>query len=627
MNSPDLSSSDLSWFQDARFGMFIHWGLYALPGGIWRGQEAEYVGEWLQARFRIRHAEYARLSEDFLAPDFDAEAWVRSAREAGMRYVVFTAKHHDGFAMYHSRVSPFNIVEATPFARDPLAELAQACRAQGLRLGIYYSQDLDWSHPDGGDPGPDFYTNKGMPWGNCWDFPDLASKRFERYFEQKALPQVEELLTRYGDIALLWFDCPVSIPPALSQRLVARVKELQPRCLVNSRVGHGLGDYGSLGDNQTPAARRAGAWECPGTLNDSWGFKWTDHAWKSPAEIIGLLITCAARDSNYLLNVGPRPDGSLPAPTTRILDAVGDWMRLHGSAIHGTTGNPFPTDFDWGWMTLRVGRDGAPSRLHLILKPEVTSSVMLNGLGDRVRRVFDLVNPAVGLPFQHTALAQGGALSIQLGDGRSQSPSNIRETETLPRVVVVELATSGEPAIDARFMPQNGALRLQAARATVRTGSAAAASGERLVGVGAAGELAFGGGTAALKDGLWLDGHLGEAALVWRAWLPEPGEFQVDISSVSREHGASWCDGQTVRVQIGFGAERAAQVLQTRLQGTLSPAADATCFAEGHAPVGRVTISHPSEIEVVFRVLDPGGQDRHHIGFKELSFRRVAGGS
>ena len=528
--------------------------------------------------------------------------------------------------MYHSRVSPYNIFDRTPFGRDPLAELARACREQGLSLGLYYSQDLDWNHPDGGDPGPDFYTNKGMPWGNSWDFPNLAAKRFARYFEGKVLPQVEELLTRYGDIAVLWFDCPVSIPPELSRRLVHRVKELQPRCLVNSRVGHGLGDYGSLGDNQTPAARREGAWECPGTLNDTWGFKWTDHAWKSPAEIIALLVSLAARDANYLLNVGPRPDGTFPAETTRILGVVGDWMRLHASAIQGTEGNPFPADFDWGWLTVRRGSENQPTRLHLILKPPFAAAFTLNGLGERVRRVYDLARPDDDLPFQQAPADLGGALTLHLSpDEPTTNPTPPLHAEALPRVIVAELATSGEPLIDLRLIPQNGSLRLLAARATVCPGTPAASRDARLVGVGAAGELDYGGATAKLENGLWLDGHLGGAALAWHAWLPEPGEYAVEIISVSRQHGAPWSDEQTIRLTVtpANASPADATTLETRLRGTLSPSADSKCFAEGHSPAGTITVAHGGEITVDFRVLAPGPGDQAHLGFKEVIFRRI----
>lgn len=242
------------WFSEARFGMFIHWGLYSIPGGIWCGREMSYIGEWLQACFRIPNREYGALAARFNPERFDAEQWCRTARDAGMRYLVFSAKHHDGFAMYRSRVDSYNVADATPFGRDPLAELAAACPKYGLKLGIYYSQDLDWHHPDGGDPGPESPKNHGMSWGNDWDYPAHRGKRFRRYFEGKAIPQLTELLTGYGPVGIMWFDCPLTISREESGRIVELVRKLQPDCLINTRIGHGFGDYGSYGDNQLPAA-------------------------------------------------------------------------------------------------------------------------------------------------------------------------------------------------------------------------------------------------------------------------------------------------------------------------------------------------------------------------------------
>ena len=166
-----MTYSPIQWFQDARFGLFLHWGLYSVLAGEWHGQRMEYIGEWIGSRFRIPEAEYEKLAGRFEAQNFDAEQWVLLAKKAGMRYIVYTAKHHEGFAMYHSGVDKYNIVDATPFGRDPLAELSTACQRQGLGLGLYYSQDLDWHDPDGGDPGPDYPKNFGMSWGNDWDYP------------------------------------------------------------------------------------------------------------------------------------------------------------------------------------------------------------------------------------------------------------------------------------------------------------------------------------------------------------------------------------------------------------------------------------------------------------------------
>ncbi len=247
----------MQWWREARFGMIIHWGLYAIPAGEWQGRQMDYIGEWLQSRFRIPKTEYEQLTAQFNPTGFNADEWVRLAKRAGMKYLIFTAKHHDGFAMYHSEADRYNITEATPFARDPLLELAAACQKYGVKLCVYYSQALDWHEPDagGGDAGNDNY---GMSWGNDWDFPEQATKDFSRYFEKKVKPQLRELLTRYGPLGLIWFDCPFTITRAQCEELAEMVRSLQPDCITNSRLGNGLGDYGSLGDNMIPAGCLSG---------------------------------------------------------------------------------------------------------------------------------------------------------------------------------------------------------------------------------------------------------------------------------------------------------------------------------------------------------------------------------
>ena len=325
-------------FRDLKFGLFLHWGLYAVPGGRWQGKTMDYIGEWIQSKYRIPNTEYAKLASQFNPVRFDAERWIGKAAAAGIRYIVYTAKHHEGFAMYRSAASPFNIADATPFGRDPLAELAEACRKYGVKLGIYYSHFLDWHEADGGDPGPDWSKNLGgMSWGNDWDFPDLKAKQFERYFYSKALPQLTELLTNYGPVSELWCDCPLAIEPRFSRELRDHVHRLQPDCLINSRIGHDCGDYGSLGDNQTSGGYSPVPQESPATLNDTWGFKYDDHNWKSPDTVIGQLAALAEQDVYYLLNIGPQPDGAFPEAAERVLDSMAEWFAEHGDPFLGNT--------------------------------------------------------------------------------------------------------------------------------------------------------------------------------------------------------------------------------------------------------------------------------------------------
>jgi len=313
------------WFKKAQFGMMIHWGLYSLPAGEWKGERMEDIGEWLQQYFRIPNAEYHKLAKAFNPILFDAEEWVKLARDAGMKYIVFTAKHHEGFAMYKSEVSPFNIVDATPFKRDVLKELSDACRKYDMKLGLYYSQEIDWSEKNGGGytSGKTWCGGKAY-WTNNWDFPDDEHKDSSICFENKVKPQVREILTRYGEIFLIWFDTPGVITPAQSDELYEMVKKYQPDCLVNSRIGNGRGDYTSAGDNEIPEDDKGGMlFETPATLNDTWGYKSFDDNWKDADTVIKIKNHLMKRGANYLLNVGPDALGRIPAPAEKILREVG----------------------------------------------------------------------------------------------------------------------------------------------------------------------------------------------------------------------------------------------------------------------------------------------------------------
>lgn len=324
----------MAWFREAKFGLFIHWGLYAAPAGEWQGRAVPGIGEWIMNRAKIPVREYEKIAQGFDPEKFDAEAWVQLAVDAGMKYVVFTAKHHDGFAMYGSAVSPYNIVAATPFKRDPIKELAAACARHGMPFGLYYSQAQDWHEPGG--------------IGNEWDFPADAVKEtsgaYDRYLRTKAEPQVRELLQNYGPLCLLWFDTPKRMTVERGQRFVDLVHTLQPKTLIDGRLGS-AGDYVSTKDNAVPDARQAGDWEVPATMNHTWGFKRDDTDWKSAGEIIFRLVDIASKGGNYLLNVGPDATGVIPQISQDHLRAVGGWLKIHGEAVYGAGRSPFGEEF------------------------------------------------------------------------------------------------------------------------------------------------------------------------------------------------------------------------------------------------------------------------------------------
>lgn len=344
-------ASEAAWFEDARYGMFITWGLYAAPAGTWRGERHYGISEWLMRRAKVPSREWATIAPDFNPKQFDAREWVRLAKAAGFKYIVITAKHHDGFAMYKSKSSAFDLEDATPFRRDPLKELADEARKAGLRIGFYYSQYQDWTDPDAG--------------GNTWEFK-TEGRDFQRYLNGKAIPQLKELLSYYGPISIIWFDTPLDLSKPDAQALYDLVKRLQPQALVSSRIGHGLGDYQNYRDSEIPARGEAAKpWEAIFTHNDSWGYSALDQNWKSPTEIIHLLATVSGKGGNLLLNVGPDAEGRLPRGSTDRFKEVGEWLSANGRSVYGTLGSPVG-DVPFGAVTRRPGE----IYLHVLHRPE-----------------------------------------------------------------------------------------------------------------------------------------------------------------------------------------------------------------------------------------------------------------
>lgn len=319
--------NNLQVFKEAKFGMMIHWGLYSVLAGEWNGKRTEYIGEWIMSKFNIPIKEYEKYAAAFNPICFDAEEYVKIAQDAGMKYIVMTAKHHEGFAMFHSEADKYNIYDATPFHRDPIAEMAEACAKHGMKFGVYYSQELDWHEEHGGGYSIEKDVYDGTSWSNNWDFPNNGKKDFSICFEKKIKPQVKELLTKYGDLFLIWFDCPTDITKEQSLELYEMVKKYQPDCLINSRIGNGVGDYSSCGDNQIPDDYKTTPYESACTLNHTWGYKAFDNDWKSAEEIVRIKNHLNERGINYLLNVGPDYLGRIPQPCIDILRKVGEMSR------------------------------------------------------------------------------------------------------------------------------------------------------------------------------------------------------------------------------------------------------------------------------------------------------------
>jgi alpha-L-fucosidase len=331
-------------FDWGNYAMFIHWGLYSQVGNLWKGKTYYGASEWIMNKLMadIPIDEYKAIAGQFNPTAFDADKIVKLAKDAGMKYIIITAKHHDGFAMYNSKACDFNIVKQTPFGRDPMKELSDACRRQGIGFGFYYSHNKDWTYP-GGNGGPQTDVNG-------------VKKTFDDYFNEKCLPQVEELTKNYGDIQLIWFDTPGGMPEKYAKKLVEVVHRNQPHALVSGRVGYDMGDYRTLGDMEQPLENINGRWESIDVTNDSWGYAWYDQNWKTPRQILSSLISVVARGGTYMLNVGPDGSGSVPQPAQEALLAAGKWLKAYPEVVYGAGASPWKHALPWGDITINNGK-------------------------------------------------------------------------------------------------------------------------------------------------------------------------------------------------------------------------------------------------------------------------------
>lgn len=359
----DSQNKKMEWWREARFGLFIHWGVYAVPAGFYQGHEQKPGGgEWIMNRMKIPVKEYQKFASQFNPVKFNAEAWVKMAKDAGMKYIVITAKHHDGFALFKTEASKWNIVDATPYGKDILKQLAAACQKEGIKLGFYYSQAQDWNNPGGaaarklannGWANPDSakidaYTKEN---GGHWD-PLQTTKSMAEYIDNVAVPQVKELLTNYGNVAVLWWDTPVNMTDEFAEKFQPLLK-LQPNIITNDRLERP--NYS--GDFKTPEQKIPNRneitgkdWETCMTMNGTWGYRSDDHRWKSTQTLIRNLIDIASKGGNYLLNVGPNADGEFPQESIDRLKEIGSWMKINSEAIYGTSSSPLGS-FNWGRCT------------------------------------------------------------------------------------------------------------------------------------------------------------------------------------------------------------------------------------------------------------------------------------
>jgi alpha-L-fucosidase len=387
--TPEQFDARMAWFRDAKFGMFIHWGLYSVAAGEWNGKPVRGIGEWLLSNAQITPEDYAPLQQRFNPVKFDAKRWVAIAKNAGMKYIVITSKHHDGFGLWNSKLSEWD-VGGSPFApRDPLKELADACAEAGIRLCFYHSI-MDWHHPD--------YLPRRE-----WDTRSSEGADYARY-EAYMKAQLKELVSgRYGKIGILWFDgeWEGTWTHEKGKALYDYVRGLDPDIIVNNRVDTGRsgmegitregdyrGDYGTP-EQQIPATGLGDGvdWETCMTMNNTWGYKKSDDNWKSAADLIRKLVDIASKGGNFLLNVGPTGEGEIPAASVERLEAIGKWMKVNARAVQGTQANPFPEPPSWGRITRAKNEDGS-DRLYLHVFDWPTDGTLeLSGLLSEPRAV------------------------------------------------------------------------------------------------------------------------------------------------------------------------------------------------------------------------------------------------
>jgi alpha-L-fucosidase len=394
--SKEARDQRMSWWRNARFGMFIHWGLYAVPAGEYKGKRSKDTGEWIQSWANIPREEYEEFAKHFDPVKFNAADWVGSAKDAGMQYIVITSKHHEGFSMYDSKVSNYDIVDSTPFKKDPMAELSRECRRQGIHFCFYYSI-MDWHHPSQYVDAPGKARTAGN--GQNKILPDQKAA-----YIQYMKAQLKELVKQY-DPDVLWFDGEWTDwwTEQDGKDLYSYVRELKPSIIVNNRVGKGrqgmqgmnkgpgyAGDFGTP-EQEIPSTGLPGVdWESCMTMNDTWGFKAYDQNWKSAQTLIRNLVDITSKGGNYLLNVGPTAEGVIPEASVTRLKEIGRWMKVNSECIYGTGPSPFKS-LTWGRATQRG------NRVYLAVFNWPDGQLNVPPLKNKVQRAYLLADPGRNL--------------------------------------------------------------------------------------------------------------------------------------------------------------------------------------------------------------------------------------
>lgn len=379
------------WFTDSRFGMFIHWGIYSGAEGFWKGEKLRNdnnYAEWLFYRNRIEKEEYLTLLKKFDWDEINPEEWVLLAKKSGMKYVTFTAKHHDGFGLWDSKVSNYDLGDYTNPKRDIVKELSEACKKHGLKLGLYYSHWVDWEHENG--------------WDHNKEITGISPEQYDKYWQEKVIPQMRELLTNYGEISMIWFDMWIHHSQTVVTKeqllqLKGLIRDLQPNCLVNSRLGLSVEedpdvDFKELGDNSFGNRKEEFPWQSPATVAHSWGFHATDNEWKSTSTLLKSLINNVSLNGNLLLNIGPRANGDVPHEITQRLLEMGNWLEINGESIYGSQAFNLSKDqHDWGKITSKKTKTETKIYLHVFNWP-LNKEIYLTGIKSKPDKIYILAD-------------------------------------------------------------------------------------------------------------------------------------------------------------------------------------------------------------------------------------------
>jgi len=481
----------MQWWREAKFGMFIHWGVYAVPAGEWA--ERKNHGEWIRETAKIPMDVYAGFLDEFNPVQYNPEQWVLAAKGAGMKYIVITSKHHDGFCLWPSKLTDYDI-ESTPYKRDLLGPLKEACDKHGMKLGFYYSI-MDWHHPN--------YPPRG--WEKDRPREQIDMEKYVVYMKG----QLKELIESY-DPVVLWFDGEWDAwTKQQGADLYAYVRSLKPDIIVNNRVGkrtRELGDFGTPEQSIPSRGMPGWDWETCMTMNNHWGWNKADKGWKSADSLVERLVDIVSKGGNFLLNVGPKPDGTFPDEALERLADIGTWTSRNGEAIYGTTANPVGP-VSWGRVTAKKGAEESRLYLHVMKRP-ADGALLLPGLRNTVK----------GARLLH------GGHKLEARSGDMGLTVTLPEDVVQPPVTVAELSIEGAPkVVKPAIQPDDdGVLTAPAALAEIR-------APDRVSPPQISGE----GDNAYVSH--W---HAPSASVTWPIEVKQPGVYEVAVVVSAEQEGA-----------------------------------------------------------------------------------------